>query len=158
MAESERKVVIAIDASEQAEHAFHWYLTKVHRPENQVVLIHVPEPLEGDRNRMLYLTASAWDDAIKKEQSKVKEIEDKYNGKILEHGVRKILEHGISGRVRSESGNKPGEILCKLAENENATLIVMGTRGLGKVRRTIMGSVSDYVVHHAHCPVIVCRQ
>ncbi|KAK2190651.1 hypothetical protein NP493_72g03045 [Ridgeia piscesae] len=27
------------------------YLTKVHRPENQVVLIHVPEPLEGDRNR-----------------------------------------------------------------------------------------------------------
>jgi len=45
-----------------------------------------------------------------------------------------------------------------MAENENATLIVMGTRGLGKVRRTIMGSVSDYVVHHAHCPVIVCRQ
>ncbi|KAK2190650.1 hypothetical protein NP493_72g03014 [Ridgeia piscesae] len=99
---------------------------------------------------MLYLTASAWDEAVKKEQLKVKEIEDKYNGKIL--------EHGISGRVRTESGTKPGEILCKMAENENATLIVMGTRGLGKVRRTIMGSVSDYVVHHAHCPVIVCRQ
>ena len=38
---------------------------------------------------MLYLTASAWDEAVKKEQLKVKEIEDKYNGKILEHGVRK---------------------------------------------------------------------
>ena len=37
---------------------------------------------------MLYLTASAWDEAVKKEQLKVKEIEDKYNGKILEHGVR----------------------------------------------------------------------
>ena len=64
----------------------------------------------------------------------------------------------ISGRVRTEGGNKPGEIICRIAEEEKGTMIVMGTRGLGKVRRTIMGSVSDYVVHHAHCPVIVCRQ
>lgn len=36
-------------------------------------------------------------------------------------------------------------------------MIVTGTRGMGKVRRTILGSVSDYLVHHAHCPVVVCR-
>ncbi len=34
----------------------------------------------------------------------------------------------------------------------------MGTRGMGTIRRTLLGSVSDYVVHHAHCPVTVCRQ
>ena len=61
--------------------------------------------------------------------------------------------------MRSEGGGaKPGEVIVKLADEEQATMIVMGTRGLGKVRRTIMGSVSDYVVHHAHCPVIVCRK
>ena len=38
---------------------------------------------------MLYLSSSAWDEAIKKEQHKLKEIEDKYNGKILEQGVRR---------------------------------------------------------------------
>lgn len=65
----------------------------------------------------------------------------------------------ISGTIRTEgSGGKPGEAICRIAEEEKATMIVMGTRGLGKVRRTIMGSVSDYVVHHSHCPVIVCRQ
>lgn len=37
-------------------------------------------------------------------------------------------------------------------------MIVTGTRGMGKVRRTILGSVSDYLVHHAHCPVVVCRR
>ena len=36
-------------------------------------------------------------------------------------------------------------------------MIVMGTRGLGTIRRTLMGSVSDYVVHHARIPVIVVR-
>lgn len=52
---------------------------------------------------------------------------------------------------------KPGEFICDVAKKENATFVVMGTRGLGKLRRTIMGSVSDYVVHHATCPVLVCR-
>jgi hypothetical protein len=37
-------------------------------------------------------------------------------------------------------------------------LIVIGTRGLGKIRRTFLGSVSDFVVHHADMPVLVCRQ
>ena len=53
---------------------------------------------------------------------------------------------------------KPGEFIVDIAKKEGATYIVMGTRGLGKIRRTIMGSVSDYVVHHAGCPVMVCRQ
>jgi nucleotide-binding universal stress UspA family protein len=36
-------------------------------------------------------------------------------------------------------------------------LIVMGSRGLGGIRRALMGSVSDAVVRHAHCPVLVVR-
>ena len=36
---------------------------------------------------MLYLTTNAWDEALKKEQSKIKALEDKYNSKILENGV-----------------------------------------------------------------------
>ena len=57
-----------------------------------------------------------------------------------------------------EGGMKPGHVLVQVAVDEKATMIVMGTRGMGTVRRTILGSVSDYVVHHAHCPVVVCRQ
>jgi len=39
----------------------------------------------------------------------------------------------------------------------HAVMIITGTRGMGKVKRTILGSVSDYLVNHAICPVKVCR-
>jgi hypothetical protein len=37
-------------------------------------------------------------------------------------------------------------------------LIIMGSRGLGSVRRVLMGSVSDSLVRHAHCPVVIVRE
>ena len=58
--------------------------------------------------------------------------------------------------IRNESGMKPGHALCQVAEQESVNMIVIGSRGEGKLRRTLMGSVSDYIVHHAHCPVLVC--
>ena len=48
--------------------------------------------------------------------------------------------------------------IVALADELGVGLIVMGSRGLGGVRRALMGSVSDSVVRHAHCPVLVVRQ
>ena len=52
-------------------------------------------------------------------------------------------------------GKPAGNVICSEAKNENVDLIVTGARGLSTARRTILGSVSDYVVHHTHCPVCV---
>ena len=52
---------------------------------------------------------------------------------------------------------RPDEQIVALAEEIGAGLIVMGSRGLGGLRRLLMGSVSDSVVRHAHCPVLVVR-
>ena len=51
----------------------------------------------------------------------------------------------------------PGHTIISAAEEQNVDMIVCGSRGLGLIRRTIMGSVSDYVLHHAHIPVIVVK-
>jgi len=48
-------------------------------------------------------------------------------------------------------------VICQIAEEVSAVMIITGTRGMGKVKRTILGSVSDYLVNHAICPVMVCR-
>jgi nucleotide-binding universal stress UspA family protein len=73
----------------------------------------------------------------------VEEIE-RAGGKVAEKHLR------IAERHRAQQ-------IVRVAEEIGAGLIVMGSRGLGGVRRALMGSVSDSVVRHAHCPVLVVR-
>ena len=49
---------------------------------------------------------------------------------------------------------KPNREVVALAEGVGVGLIVVGSRGHGGIRRALMGSVSDSVVRHAHCPFI----
>lgn len=53
-------------------------------------------------------------------------------------------------------GGKPGESICHTVKEGEMDLVVMGSRGMGAIRRTFVGSVSDYVLHHSHVPVIIC--
>jgi nucleotide-binding universal stress UspA family protein len=63
---------------------------------------------------------------------------------------------GKLAETHLRSGEPDKEIL-RLAEELEAGLIVIGSRGLGAVSRALMGSVSESVVRHAHCPVFVVR-
>jgi len=77
---------------------------------------------------------------------------------VLEQQVKWIEE---SGGIVNESHLREGradEEIVVLAQEVGARLIVMGSRGQGRIRRALMGSVSDSVVRHAHCPVTVVRQ
>lgn len=52
----------------------------------------------------------------------------------------------------------PAERIVALAEEIGADLIVIRSRGFGGMKRALLGSVSDSVVRHAHCPVLVVRR
>jgi nucleotide-binding universal stress UspA family protein len=91
-----------------------------------------------------------------------------YDRKLYEQieEVSRELLRKQSWRVKAAGGTvagahlRMGEVameIVALAEALHAGLIVMGSRGLGGVRRALMGSVSDSVVRHAHCPVLVVR-
>ncbi len=49
----------------------------------------------------------------------------------------------------------PGEGIIKIADEEKVHVIIMGTRGLGSVKRALLGSVSDFVVRNTSVPVII---
>lgn len=52
----------------------------------------------------------------------------------------------------------PGPAICALAEELGASVIVVGSHGKGFLARTVLGSVSSYVVRHAPCPVLVVHR
>jgi nucleotide-binding universal stress UspA family protein len=54
-------------------------------------------------------------------------------------------------------GDPDEEILKFCEEQDGFGLIVMGSRGLGPIKRRLIGSVSESVVRHAHIPVLVAR-
>jgi nucleotide-binding universal stress UspA family protein len=74
-------------------------------------------------------------------------------------GERIALIAAAGGGVSGEHARvgRPAEEVVALAQEIGAGLVVMGSRGRGGVRRALMGSVSDSVVRHAHCPVLVVR-
>jgi nucleotide-binding universal stress UspA family protein len=77
---------------------------------------------------------------------------------VLEEQVKKIEESGgIVKEGHFEMGEPPGRAIVHLGEKLGAGLIVLGSRGLGPLKRVLMGSVSSGVVRHAHCPVLVVR-
>jgi len=99
-------------------------------------------------------------------QSEEFEAESEERQRLSEQRAREVLETEVQ-KIRSWGGTVAGEHLIEgwvapgiveLAEETGAGLIVMGSRGLGGIRRALMGSVSDSVVRHAHCPVMVVRE
>ena len=61
---------------------------------------------------------------------------------------------GLAGAETAILDGQPGRALCDLAASLPASVIVMGTRGRGGIRRAVLGSVSDHVVRNAPCPVV----
>ena len=75
---------------------------------------------------------------------------------LLDGQVRKIEEEGANvAKTYLRTGEPDAEVVA-LGEDIGADMIVVGSRGMGRLRRPI-GSVSSSIVAHAHCPVLVVR-
>ena len=77
---------------------------------------------------------------------------------VLEQQAKMIEESGVSVKETHLREGRADEEIVEVAEEIGAGLIVMGSRGYGRLRRALLGSVSDAVVRHAHCPVTIVRE
>ena len=77
---------------------------------------------------------------------------------LLDTQVEQIKAAGGAVTEAHVRLGRPAQEIVNLADKIAAGLIVVGSRGLGGIRRALMGSVSDSVVRHAHCPVMVVRK
>lgn len=146
-----RVVVVAVDASDNAKQSFEWYLENVHRGDDLIVLVHCPEaprlPTFSFRSVKMAPPVEEWADIVTKMNETVKELEKEYEYIC----VSKKLRY----KIRGESMKNPGEGICRIASEEKANLVVIGTRGLSSVKRAVLGSVSDYVVRNSGVPTLI---
>jgi nucleotide-binding universal stress UspA family protein len=73
---------------------------------------------------------------------------------ILQAARQELGETGVTVHEELLEGPEAEAILA-VAETRQADLIVMGTRGLSSIQGLLLGSVSQKVIRHAHCPVMV---
>lgn len=64
-------------------------------------------------------------------------------------------ELGLANANHQVLSGPAGPMVCDYAVEIDADAIVIGSRGHGGLRRAILGSVSDHIVRHAHCTVLV---
>lgn len=145
-----RKVLIPIDGSEFSENMFKWYVKNLHRGDEEVIFFHVGEQpslslisKDGATN----LPYEEWQKTMVERNKAIEDLEYNFttearNAKIQHFQFRKTM-------------GKPGEHIVKAASDLHVDHIVIGSRGLGKIRRTFLGSVSDYVLHHSDIPVTI---
>jgi len=143
-----RNIVIAMDESHHSDDAFEFYMKNVYKKEDHVVMLYVPEYHTVIQSPMVMTDVSVVTNLLAEEEKRIKGF--------LEQLGQKLKAAGIGGKVKSVGGN-PGEVVVKTAQEEHAGMIILGSRGMGTIRRTLVGSVSDYVMHHAHIPVLVCK-
>ena len=75
---------------------------------------------------------------------------------LLHNLTQEATAAGVDTEYTQLSGN-PGRMICELANNWSADLIVIGSRGLKGLKEMLLGSVSNYVTHHAPCSVLIVR-
>jgi nucleotide-binding universal stress UspA family protein len=92
------------------------------------------------------------------------EPSESFHAQAEEHAQTLLSE--LAERMKSEGApvaetylraGHPDKEIVRLAEELDVGTIVIGSRGLGAINRMLMGSISDSVVRHAHCPVYVLR-
>ena len=77
-------------------------------------------------------------------------------GNVILDRAMQMVPSGIKKEAFSEAGS-PAVAILDFAEHSGTDLIVMGSRGLGVVKGVLLGSVSQYIVEQAKCPVLVVK-
>ena len=141
------RILLATDGSEDANLAAHAAIDLSARIGAEVHVVHAWQDV-----RPAALPAMAVD-----EYARAYEHWEQEAGQFLEEQAERLRNAGgtVAG-VHLKKG-RPADEIVGLAEELGADLIVVGSRGLGAIKRLMVGSVSEGVVSLAPCPVLVMR-
>ena len=139
------RILVATDGSREAELAVTTAADLAKSTGSELHVVHVGEmPLVYHPERHAYRAEY--------------EEHEKEAQRLLEAQVERIKEAGATVTQAHLRMGRADEEIVDLPLSIDAGLIVMGSRGQRRLRRALVGSVSESVVRHAHCPVTVVRE
>ncbi|EES17172.1 hypothetical protein BDA96_08G137800 [Sorghum bicolor] len=146
-------MVVGVDESEHSFYALQWALQHFFPPPPQpqqyrlVVVTAKPSAASavglagpGAADVLPYVEADLKKTALR--------VIDK--AKALCAQVSDAVFEAVEGDARS--------VLCEAVERHHAEMLVVGSHGYGAIKRAVLGSVSDYCAHHAHCTVMIVKK
>src|SRR5215212_3092542 len=148
------RILLATDGSEEAALAAQTAIDLANKTRSELHVVYARRPLYS---RAFYEGYEEGADVGAYIQDESEELTQIGRGRLDEQ-VRKIKAAGGSVAQAHFRIGRPDAEITALAEEIGAGLIVVGSRGLGGIRRAMMGIVSDSVVRHAHYPVMVVRK
>lgn len=136
-----RTVVVPIDFAESSADAIATAIEHVTKPAD-VHVIHVLLPLDYMSPGMVFDMSA--------EKSRTEATE--------KHLAEYLKKHGFAGVQSSIRLGDPGHEVTEYAAEVKAELIVIPSHGYHGVKRLVLGSVTEMVIRHADCPVLVLRR
>ncbi|XWS22491.1 hypothetical protein CRYUN_Cryun29cG0039700 [Craigia yunnanensis] len=154
------KVMVAIDESEYSHYALMWVLDNLKQSLNSPLIIFMATP--PPKNNIAYAAplASARMYCPVSSMEFVNSIQEQHKKlalALLEKAKDICAAQGVTAEIITEIGD-PRMTICNMAEKLNINLLILGDRGFGKIKRAFIGSVSNYCVHNAKCPVLVVKK
>ncbi len=150
-AKKERVVVLPVDGSSNCKRAFKWYLKNLRRENDRLAVVNVIEPPVVPSSFIMMgpvVISEEWQAEVEENIERAKRTAKEFEAKCE--------QAKLPCKVLTEtSDDGPGPKICEIAKEENAAAIVIGSRGLNLLRRTLLGSTSSYVVNHSSVPVVV---
>lgn len=137
------KILIPVNASDASRHAIDAVLRYRDKFALPVTLLHVV-----DTDKLAYRMIP--DFQVEMISERAQEA-----GQVL---LNKVVEQfsiaGVEAVARIELG-APRETICRVANDEEFDLVIIGRRGMGEVRDVLFGSVANHVMHKVTCPVLL---
>ncbi|KAK6944168.1 UspA [Dillenia turbinata] len=155
------KVMVAVDESDLSMYALKWALdhclcppADVADPMSEVELVYVVNVQPPFQNFVYPAGPAIFATPIVIDS--VRKGQEENAAMILARALQICKDKKVKAETLILHGD-PKDMICQAVEQMNIDLLVVGSRGLGMIKRAFLGSVSDYCAHHAKCPILIVK-
>ena len=140
-----RKILVPYDFSQHSEHALDWALELAEKWQARLELMHVIHPLP----QTVAFSQDVYARAEQNQLATAQEDLEAIRAKKME-GATVLLDCQVCRGM-------PSQAICDEAKAQKADLIVMGSHGRTGLSHVLIGSVAEWVMRYAPCPVLVTK-